>query len=138
MLTQSRLVVCLVMQSLKAPFLSSLEDICKLSCPTIHHVPSKARPALARALSTCLHSILHENTEDSWKKLFMLPKCLVSSPKRRGRHHKPCSIERLCDQWLKGEYHLLWQRAASQTNGKFRQRQQENNERKVKNSVALA
>ncbi|KAL5509541.1 hypothetical protein EMCRGX_G004932 [Ephydatia muelleri] len=68
----------------------------------------------------------------------MLPKCLVSSPKRRGRHHKPCSIERLCDQWLKGEYHLLWQRAASLTNGKFRQRQQENNERKVKNSVALA
>eukprot|EP00731_Ephydatia_muelleri_P038943 Em1002g1a len=47
----------------------------------------------------------------------MLPKCLVSAPKRRGRHHKPCSIERLCDQWLKGEYHLLWQRAASQTNG---------------------
>eukprot|EP00731_Ephydatia_muelleri_P001545 Em0001g1545a len=68
----------------------------------------------------------------------MLPKCLVSAPKRRGRHHKPCTIERLCDQWLKGEYHLLWQRAASQTNGKFRQRQQENNERKVKNSVALA
>ncbi|KAL5479843.1 hypothetical protein EMCRGX_G023432, partial [Ephydatia muelleri] len=32
----------------------------------------------------------------------------------------------------------LWQRAASLTNGKFRQRQQENNERKVKNSVALA
>ena len=118
--------------------LPTFEDICKLPCPTIHHVPSKARPALARALSTCLRSILHENTEDSWKKLFMLPKCLVSAPKRRGRHHKPCSIERLCDQWLKGEYHLLWQRAASQTNGKFRQRQQENNERKVKNSVALA
>ena len=118
--------------------LPTFEDICKLPCPTIHHVPSKARPALARALSTCLRSILHENTEDSWKKLFMLPKCLVSAPKRRGRHHKPCSIERLCDQWLKGEYHLLWQRAASQTNGKFRQRQQENNERKVKSSVALA
>ena len=118
--------------------LPTFEDICKLPCPTIHHVPSKARPALARAISTCLRSILHENTEDSWKKLFMLPKCLVSAPKRRGRHHKPCSIERLCDQWLKGKYHLLWQRAASQTNGKFRQRQQENNERKVKNSVALA
>ena len=66
----------------------------------------------------------------------MLPKCLVSSP--RGRHHKPCSIERLCDQWLKGEYHLLWQRAVSQTTGKFRQKQQEKTERKVKISVALA
>ena len=85
-----------------------------------------------------LSSILHENTEESWKKLFMLPKCLVSSPKRRGRHHKPCSIECLCDQWLKGEYHLLWQPAVSQTAGKFRQKQQEKNERKVKNSVALA
>ena len=63
----------------------------------------QARPALARALSTCLRSILHENTEESWKKLFMLPKCLVSSPKRKGRHHKPCSIEHLCDQWLKGD-----------------------------------
>eukprot|EP00731_Ephydatia_muelleri_P013521 Em0007g831a len=42
---------------------------------------------------------------------------LVTYTNTRGRHHKPCSIERLCDQWLKGEYHLLWQRAASLTNG---------------------
>ena len=124
--------------SLSFESLPTFEDVCKLPCPTIHHVPAKARPALARALSTCLRSILHENTEESWKKLFMLPKCLVSSPKRRGRHHKPCSIEHLCDQWLKGEYHLLWQRAVSQTTGKFRQKQQEKNKRKVKNSVALA
>ena len=52
--------------------LPTFEDVCKLPCPTIHHVPAKARPALARALSTCLRSILHENTEESWKKLFML------------------------------------------------------------------
>eukprot|EP00731_Ephydatia_muelleri_P017009 Em0010g107a len=89
--------------SLSFESLPTFEDVCKLPCPTIHHVPAKARPALAQALSTCLRSILHENTEESWKKLFMLPKCLVSSPKRRGRHHKPCSIERLCDQWLKGK-----------------------------------
>ena len=123
--------------SLSFESLPTFEEVCKLPCPTIHHVPAKARLALALALSTCLHSILHENTEESWKKLFMLPKCLVSSPKRRGRHHKPCSTERLCDQWLKGEYHLLWQQAVSQTTGKFHQKQQEKNE-KVKNSVALA
>ena len=68
----------------------------------------------------------------------MLPKCLVPSPKCRGRHHKPSSIEHLCEQWLKGEYNLLWQRAVGQTSGRPRQMQQDNNERKVRISVALA
>ncbi|KAL5494248.1 hypothetical protein EMCRGX_G015539 [Ephydatia muelleri] len=53
--------------------LPSFEDICHLRCPTLRLVPKKARPAFASALSTTLRSILNENSEDAWLKLFMLP-----------------------------------------------------------------
>ena len=84
---------------------------CQLPGYTLRRVPTKARPAFACALSAALRSALLENTEDSWLKLFMLPKCLLLTPKRRGRHHKPISIEYLCGLWLKGQYGTLWQRA---------------------------
>ena len=71
----------------------TFEDICQLPGYTLRCVPTKARPAFACALSAALRSALLENTEDTWLKLFMLPKCLLLTPKHRGHHHKPISIE---------------------------------------------
>ena len=37
---------------------------------------------------------MHDNSEDAWLKLLMLPKCVLLAPKSAGRHHKPVSISR--------------------------------------------
>ena len=56
---------------------------------------------------------MHNNSEDAWLKVFMLPKCLLLAPKRGGCHHKPVPISHLCAQWSKGEFSALWNRASS-------------------------
>ena len=62
-----------------------------------------------------LSSVVHENSEQAWLKLLMLPKSVLFSPKRRGRHHKPISVSQLCNLWSKGELHSLWERMLSQS-----------------------
>ena len=88
--------------------LPCLQDICSLRYPTIRFVPSKARPAFARALSSVLKEILAENSVDAWTKLLMLPKCVLPTTKRGGRHNKPIPIDTLCSLWLKGNLCELW------------------------------
>ena len=78
--------------------LLSFEEVCYLRCSTIQHIPAKSRPHLT------LQDVLHTNNEIAWLKLFLLLKCVLVSPKRIGRHHKPHSIKYLCDLWLKGHF----------------------------------
>ena len=98
--------------------LPSFEVVWHLHCSTIHHIPAKARPAFAKTLSSTLQDILHTNNEESWLKLFLLPKCVLVSSKRRGRHHKPPSINYLCDLWSKGHFLTLWEHASQQESSK--------------------
>ena len=77
--------------------LPTFEEICKQQCRTLHHIPASARPAFAAVLSSALRSVLYDNTEESLIKLFMLPECILSSSKRRGRHQKPTSIKYICE-----------------------------------------
>ena len=72
----------------------------------------KDRLAFALALCSALRCALHDNSEDAWLKVFMLPKCLLLAPKRGGRHHKPVPISHLCAQWSKDEFSTLWNRAS--------------------------
>ena len=76
--------------------LPSFEEVCELHRPTLRFISSRARPAFARVLSASLRSVLSDNSEEAWLKLFMLPKCVLPSAKRRGRNLKPTSIEVLC------------------------------------------
>ena len=94
--------------------LPTFEEICKFQCRTLHHIPASARPAFAAVLSSALQSVLYDNTEESLIKLFMLPKCILSSSKRRGRHHKPTSIKYLCELWSNENFEVLWQHAIGQ------------------------
>ena len=98
--------------------LPTFEEICKLQCRTLHHIPASAKPAFAAVLSSALRSVLYDNTEESWIKLFMLPKCILSSSKRRGRHHKPTSIKYLCELWSNENFEVLWQHAFGQSSSK--------------------
>ena len=72
--------------------LPSLEDICSLKHPTIRFIPSSARPAFARALSSVLKEIVAVNSVAAWTKLLMLPKCVLPTSKRGGRHNKPMHL----------------------------------------------
>ncbi|KAL5500705.1 hypothetical protein EMCRGX_G012300 [Ephydatia muelleri] len=93
--------------------LPSFEEICGLRCPTLRFIPHRAKPSFARVLSSVLFDIILQNSVTAWKKLFMLPKCVLPTAKRAGRHNHPVSIELLCDLWSKGHLSQLWQRAMS-------------------------
>ncbi|KAL5474616.1 hypothetical protein EMCRGX_G026588 [Ephydatia muelleri] len=93
--------------------LPTFESVCKLPGRTVRHIPLKDRLAFALVLSSALRSAVHDNSEDAWLKLLMLPKCVLLAPKRAGRHHKPVPISRLCAQWSKGEFSALWNRASN-------------------------
>ena len=96
------------------PPLPTFETVCQLPGRTVRHIPVKDRLAFALVLSSSLRAALHENTEEAWLKVFMLPKCLLLVPKHRGRHHKPVPIRVLCDMWSKGDFGVLWNRAVHQ------------------------
>ena len=90
--------------------LVSFEDVFKLKCATIRHIPVKARPIFAKVLSAALREVLNKNTEEAWLNLFMLPKCVLLPSRQKGRHHKNSS---LCKLWLKSEFQALWRHATN-------------------------
>ena len=94
-------------------FTFTFDEVFKLKCATIRHIPAKARPIFARTLSAVLKEVINKNTEEAWLKLFMLPKCVLLPSKRKGRHHKNSSIISLCKLWLKGEFQALWRHTAN-------------------------
>ena len=102
--------------------LPNLEDVFLLNQPTLCFIPSKSQPAFARALSSTLRSVIRENSEEAWLKLFMLPKCVLPSSRRRGLHDRPLQIDTLCKMWTENDFTSLWNLAkscvASQNEGK--------------------
>eukprot|EP00731_Ephydatia_muelleri_P021996 Em0014g587a len=95
--------------------LPTFEDVCLLDQPTLRFIPSKSRPAFARALSSILRSVILENTEEAWLKLFMLPRCVLPSLRRKGRHDKPLPVDSLCNMWSDDKLGALWSLAKSRS-----------------------
>ena len=121
--------------------LPAFEEVCRLQCTTIHHIPQKARPSFARALSDTLRSICLSNTEEAWLKLFMLPKCVLRASHRGGRQHKPHSIEELCRLWSDGHLASLWRYASGhgrKTNSKSSKEQTRETDMKVQSAISKA
>ena len=116
------------------PDLPTFADVCQLRCPTLRFVPKKARPSFARALSSTLRSVLDENSEEAWLKLFMLPKCVLPSLKSKGRHFKHTPIKVLCDLWAKNEFSTLWNLAGSNAR-KAPSQQKHRNSKSLSDSV---
>ena len=63
--------------------LPTLADVFQAKCNTIRHIPSRDKQAFAQVLSSTLMAVVHENSEQAWLRLLMLPKCVLFSPKRR-------------------------------------------------------
>ena len=95
--------------------------MCVLDCTTIRHISVKARTAFAQPLSSTLQNVLHNNNEESWLKLFLLPKCVLASSTRRGCHQKPTSINHLCDLWSKGHFLSFWECASQEVSSRAHQ-----------------
>ena len=85
-------------------YLPSFEEVCQLILPALWFVPKVSRPSF---LSATLRQVVLENSELAWHKLFMLPKCVLSSHKCRGRHDVPTSVNFLCDLWYKYDFGTL-------------------------------
>ena len=88
--------------------LPTFAEECQLNHPTLRFVLAKARPAFAWALSSTLKDILLHNTEETWLKLFMLPKCVLPSLKHKGVTNPHTSVESLCKLWLDNDLITLW------------------------------
>ena len=73
-----------------------------------------------------------------WLKLFLLPKCVLSSSKRRGHHHKPVSIEHICNLWSEGRYDALWERATHQATPRDRHPKQRSARQSISTAVSFA
>ena len=96
--------------------LPTFEEVCQLHHPTLRFVPTKARPAFARALSSALKEVLLHNSEEAWLKLFMLPKCVLPSLKQRSVVNPHTPIESLCKMWLNNDLVTLWSMSVTRAN----------------------
>lgn len=86
-------------------------------------------------------TIIHENSEQAWLRLLMLPKCVLFSPKQRGCHHKPISVSQFCNMWSKGELISLWDHVLSQSSTQFvhhKQSTSSENSNHALHSISLA
>ena len=88
--------------------LPTFNEVCQLNLPTLPFIPTKAKTAFAKALSSTLRAVIETNTEQAWLKLLMLPKCVLLSVKRSGSHTQPHPVETLCRRWLDNEVESLW------------------------------
>ena len=92
--------------------LPPLHSILGLRTPTLRHVPKGLRDVWATVVGEVLASLLASpNQIESWCKLFMLPRCILSSPPRGGRSHwrEVLSLVRSrIQKWRDGGISELW------------------------------
>ena len=74
----------------------------------------------------------------SWLKLFLLPKCVLVSSKRRGRHHTPMSIGHHCNIWSQGRFDTLWEHATRQATPRDRHPRQRSARQSIFIAISLA
>ena len=97
--------------------LPSLDSILSVRTPTLHHVPKGVRDMWATAFCEALTSLAADpHQTDAWCKLFMLPRCLLSSPPRGGRSHWRDTLKTVrtrIQKWRAGNFVELWEEVAS-------------------------
>lgn len=80
--------------------------------PTLHHVPKGARNSWADIIFSTLSAInQYPKNLENWKKLFMLPRCVLSSPgngDRLGWKKLQSIVNLRFRRWNRGELSELW------------------------------
>ncbi len=81
--------------------------------PTLQHVPKGARDAWAGLVGELLQSISSDSNDlDSWRKCFMLARCVLANPGRGGRYHLRDTLKIVrarIKRWREGDFLGLWQ-----------------------------
>ena len=92
--------------------LPSLAHIMDLRVPVLRHVPKGARVQWASTLSDILLRVAEDPlVVESWKKLFMLPRCILYSPPRSSRsfwRDNARLVKQRLRSWKAGEFNELW------------------------------
>ena len=132
-----------LLRAVKLPPARNMEtsdEVCSLRCSTMHYVPNKARPAIARAFSAALMAVIFENSVTAWLKLFLIPKCVLPSAKRSGCHNKLVPIESLCAMWVDGLFCDLWRMAQARVSHSKQQRlpKEDTVKKRVSTAISLA
>lgn len=92
--------------------LPDFDVILEASVPTSRHVPKSARNVWAETLAATIDEV-NRTPEDiaAWKRLLMLPRCVLAAPKRSGKaHHRELSssVTTHLRRWQNGEIMELW------------------------------
>ena len=88
----------------------SLSSIVAVSVFTLRHVPKGARDHWSSLLTDVLSSVTLNPTDiDGWKKMLMLPKCILYSP-RETLHWRDIThlVKQRIRKWISGDLSELW------------------------------
>ena len=92
--------------------LPPLHIILGMKTSTLHHVPKGVRDAWARLVSEVLRAISADPSDlDAWRKIFMLPRCILANPVRGGRSHwhdTEKTVRNRIRRWRAGDILGLW------------------------------
>ena len=99
------------------PSLPDLDSIMSISLPTLKHVPKMVRDEWASLLGDLCYNVRHNSSDtDEWKKLFMLPRCILSSPPKAGRmlwYETVRMVKARIKKWRAGALSELWEEVQS-------------------------
>ena len=77
------------MFNLSNTVLPAIEEILETNIPTLHHVPYRARSAWSAALESAINYCDTKKDDlTGLQLLYMLPKCVLAVPPRRGKSHR--------------------------------------------------
>ena len=82
----------------------------KTRVPTSVHIPKGARSVIGEAFVVLMRTFLQTQSEESWTKILMLPKCILG-PCRGGKAHKRAFLKTILDRterWQMGDQLGLW------------------------------
>ena len=98
-------------------FLVSLQDVFTGFRPTLTFVPVAHRQSWGRVVTAAIEQVLNANSAnasvEAWTRLLMLPKCVLTTPKRAGKRNRGdnLSVTDLCKAWEAGQVEWLWTRS---------------------------
>jgi hypothetical protein len=93
------------------PITPQLKEVFARRVATLKHVPKPARAIWAQCVARAVSFATATNTVGAWTELFMLPKCVLTSPPRQGAKHKRQAAQftvSRCERWLQGDRQDLW------------------------------
>ena len=99
--------------------LPSWDSIFALRCSTLQHVPKGARDVWADLITGVFSAIVdNPSNSDNWRKLFLLPRCVLANGDRLGWRELLTIVRRRIRRWQSGAIVALWGEAVASVSAK--------------------